>query len=67
MKVLTVYAHPSRQSLYHAILGQFTQGLVGAGHTNEVVDLCAMKFTPVLKARDFPNWIDENSPLETLK
>ena len=42
-------------------------GLEEAGHTNEVLDLYAMKFDPVLKTRDFPNWIDENFPLETLK
>ena len=67
MKVLTVYANPSPKSFCHAILEQFTQGLEDAGHTYEVVDLYAMRFNPVLKARDFPNWIDENIPLEILK
>ena len=67
MKILTIYAHPSHKSFCHAILEQFTQGLGDAGHTNEVVDLYAMKFDPVFTARDYPNWIDENTPLEALK
>ncbi len=48
MRVLTVYANPSPKSFCHAILEQFTRGLAEAGHTNEVVDLYAMKFNPVL-------------------
>ena len=67
MKVLVVYANPNPKSFCHAILEQFTRGLQEAGHTYETVDLYAMKFDPVLKARDFPNWIDENTPLEGLK
>lgn len=67
MKILTVYAHPDSRSFCHAILEQFSKGLADAGHINEVVDLYAMRFDPVLKARDFPNWIDENFPLEKLK
>jgi len=67
MNILTVYANPNPKSFCHAILEQFTHGLEEAGHTYEVVDLYAMRFDPVLKARDFPNWIDENTPLEALK
>lgn len=67
MNILTIYANPNRKSFCHAILEQFTHGLEEAGHTHEVVDLYAMRFNPVLNARDFPNWIDENIPLETLK
>jgi len=67
MKILTVYANPNPKSFCHAILEQFTQGLEDAGHTQEVVNLYAMRFNPVLTARDFPNWIDENISLETLK
>lgn len=67
MKILTIYANPNPKSFCHAVLEQFTQGLAEAGHTNEVVDLYAMKFSPVLTARDYPNWIDENIPAETLK
>lgn len=67
MNVLTVYAHPNPRSFCHAILEQFSQGLAIAGHTNEVVDLYAMKFDPVLKAGDYTCWIDETVPVETLK
>jgi len=67
MNILTVYANPSPKSFCHAILEQFSQGLADAGHSNEVVDLYAMRFNPVLTSRDYPNWIDENIPLNTLK
>lgn len=67
MKVLTVYANPNPRSFCHAILEQFSQGLREAGHINEVVDLYAIKFDPVLKLRDYTNWISETTPLETLK
>jgi NAD(P)H dehydrogenase (quinone) len=63
MKILTVYAHPDPRSFCHAVLQQFTKGLKDAGHTNEVVDLYAIGFDPVLRIRDFPNWLpDENAP-----
>jgi NAD(P)H dehydrogenase (quinone) len=67
MKVLTVYANPNPRSFCHAVLEQFSQGLASAGHTNEVVDLYAIKFDPVLKLQDYTNWIDETTPMETLK
>lgn len=63
MKVLTVYAHPDPKSFCHAVLQQFTKGLEDAGHTNEVIDLYAIGFDPVLRTRDFANWLpDENAP-----
>ncbi|WPC65321.1 NAD(P)H-dependent oxidoreductase [Rhodoferax ferrireducens] len=63
MKILTVYAHPEPKSFCHAVLQQFTKGLEDAGHTNEVVDLYAIGFNPVLTTRDFANWLpDENAP-----
>jgi len=67
MKVLTVYANPNSKSFCHAVLEQFSQGLKEAGHTNEVVDLYAIHFDPVLRSRDYANWIDENVPVETLR
>jgi NAD(P)H dehydrogenase (quinone) len=66
MKVLTVYANPNPRSFCHAILERFSQGLDEAGHTNEVVDLYSIKFDPVLRLRDYTNWIDETTPMETL-
>jgi len=63
MKVLTVYAHPNSKSFCHALLLQFTKGLKDAGHTNEVIDLYEIGFNPVLKMKDFANWLpDENAP-----
>jgi NAD(P)H dehydrogenase (quinone) len=67
MKVLTVYANPNPRSFCHAILEQFSQGLKDAGHTNEVVDLYAIGFDPVLKLQDYTNYINETTPMETLK
>ena len=67
MKVLTVYANPNPKSFCHAILEQFTQGLRDAGHESEVVDLYAIKFDPVLKTRDAPNWVNESLPMEALE
>jgi NAD(P)H dehydrogenase (quinone) len=63
MKILTVYAHPEPKSFCHAILEQFSKGLEDAGHTNETVDLYAVRFNPVLSMQDFANWLpDENAP-----
>ncbi len=67
MKILTVYAHPNPKSFCHAVLQQFTKGLEDAGHTNEVIDLYAIGFDPVLRVRDDPNWIDEYVPPDILE
>ena len=67
MNILTIYANSSPRSFCHAILERFSQGLADAGHSNEVVDLYAMRFNPVLTARDYPCWIDENIPFNTLR
>lgn len=66
MDVLTIYSHPNPRSFCHAVLEQVTKGLADAGHTNEVVDLYAIGFDPVLRARDAPNWMDENVPQDLL-
>lgn len=66
MNVLTIYAHPNPKSFCHAVLEQFTKGLGDAGHSNELVDLYAIRFDPVLRARDAPNWMDENIPQDIL-
>src|SRR5512145_508844 len=66
MNVLTVFAHPSPKSFCHSVLGRFADGLRDAGHTNEVVDLYAIGFDPVLRERDNPNWMDEHAPQEVL-
>lgn len=67
MKVLTVYANSSPQSFCHAVLERFSQGLADAGHENEVVDLYAIGFDPVLRNEDRPNWIDDSVPDDVLE
>lgn len=67
MHILTIYANPNRKSFCHAVLEQFSKGLADAGHTNEIVDLYAIHFDPVLKSRDYPNWVDENTPADMLR
>lgn len=66
MKVLTIYAHHNRNSFCHAALERFCTGLNDAGHTNEVVDLHAIRFDPVLREHDGPNWIDDSVPDDVL-
>jgi NAD(P)H dehydrogenase (quinone) len=63
VRILTVYAHPNPKSFCHAVLQQFTKGLEDAGHINEVLDLYAIGFDPILRNQDFVNWLpDENAP-----
>jgi NAD(P)H dehydrogenase (quinone) len=66
MHVLTIYAHPNPQSFCHAVLDHFTAGLREAGHSNEVVDLYAIGFDPVLRQRDTPSWLTESIPDDLL-
>ncbi len=66
MKVLTVYAHHDPHSFCHAVLDRFSAGLKDAGHTNEVVDLYAIGFDPVLRSHDRPNWVDDSVPDDVL-
>ena len=67
MKVLTIYAHHNPRSFCHAVLQRFIAGLRDAGHTNEVVDLHAIHFDPVLRDHDVPNWIDDSVPDDVLE
>jgi len=62
MRVLTVFAHNNPRSFCHAVLECFDAGLRDAGHTNEIVDLHAIGFDPVLRDRDAPNWMDADAP-----
>jgi NAD(P)H dehydrogenase (quinone) len=62
-----VYAHNNPRSFCHAILERFSAGLAAAGHTNEIVDLYAIGFNPVLTDRDTPNWIDGSVPDDVLE
>jgi len=51
MKLLTVFAHPGARSFCHALLERFDAGVREAGHTNEIVDLYAIGFDPILRER----------------
>lgn len=66
MNVLTVFAHPGSRSFCHAVLERFDAGLRAAGHTNEVVDLYAIGFDPVLRPGDTPSWLTESIPDDML-
>ena len=67
MKVLTVFAHPGTASFCHAVLERFDAGLRAAGHVNDIVDLYAIGFDPVIRDRDSPNWMDAGAPAEVLQ
>ena len=66
MHVLTIYAHSNPQSFCHAVLEHFAAGLREAGHSNEVVDLYAIGFDPVIRPRDAPSWLTESIPDDLL-
>jgi NAD(P)H dehydrogenase (quinone) len=67
MNVLTVFAHSGTQSFSHAVLERFDAGLRAAGHANEIVDLYAIGFDPVIREQDSPNWMDPDVPGEILE
>jgi NAD(P)H dehydrogenase (quinone) len=67
MKVLTIYAHHNPRSFCHALLEHFDAGLREGGHANEIEDLHAIGFDPVLSDRDTPNWIDDSMPDDVLR
>jgi NAD(P)H dehydrogenase (quinone) len=53
MHVFIVFAHPSHQSLSHALMERFVKGLTEAGHTHEISDLFAMGFNPDLSEAEY--------------
>jgi NAD(P)H dehydrogenase (quinone) len=67
MRVLAIYAHHNPRSFCHAVLEGFADGLRDAGHAIEVVDLHAIRFDPVLRDRDGPDWIDDSVPDDVLE
>ncbi len=60
MTVLTLCSQQS--AILFSLLERFCAGLADAGHENEVVDLYAIGFDPVLRDHDRPNWIDDSVP-----
>jgi NAD(P)H dehydrogenase (quinone) len=66
MNVLTVFAHPGARSFCRAVLERFDAGLRDGGHTNEIADLYAIGFDPILRPRDTPSWLTETIPDDML-
>ena len=66
MNVMTVIAHPNPKSFCHAIL-RFDAGLKEAGHSNDIVDLYAIRFDPVFRTRDFASYIHDSMPIDMLE
>ena len=58
MSVLTVFAHPNPRSFSGAVLDRFAAGVRDAGHPNEILDLYASGFDPILRDRDTPQLAD---------
>ncbi len=67
MKVLTVFAHNDRRSFCGGVLESFSAGLADAGHTNEVLDLYAIKFDPVFRDQDVASYTSGNMPTDILE
>jgi NAD(P)H dehydrogenase (quinone) len=64
--VLTVFAHPSRSSFCGQLLDRYTRGLIDAGHTTEVADLCGQQFDPVFRASDYVQFEGGDMPPEII-
>ena len=67
MKVLTVFAHNDRHSFCGGVLERFSGGLADAGHTNEVLDLYAIKFDPVFRDQDVASYTSGEIPTDILE
>jgi NAD(P)H dehydrogenase (quinone) len=67
MKVLTVFAHNDRHSFCGSVLDRFASGLADAGHTNEILDLYAIKFDPVFRDRDVASYTSGTIPADILE
>ena len=52
MRHLVIAAHPSAKSFNHSVVEAYVSALKERGHRVECRDLYAMKFNPVLSARD---------------
>src|SRR4051812_19896577 len=56
MRVLLVFAHPSRESFCGAILATVEQALNAKGHQIELLDLYREKFDPVMSKLDWQSY-----------
>jgi NAD(P)H dehydrogenase (quinone) len=66
MNVLVIYAHPNPKSFNHAVVEEFTKGLVDAGHAYEIVDLYAEKFDPLINLDDLGQYSGQPVPQDVL-
>ena len=53
MKILIIYAHPSKGSFTYQVLQEFSKGLVEAGHQIELSDLYAIGFKTDLSEAEY--------------
>lgn len=56
MHILTVCAHPDPKSFNHALAAVVAEEAEKKGHTHTLRDLYALRFQPVLNARDFEDF-----------
>lgn len=53
MKILIIYAHPSKKSFTHQILLNLQQGILKAGHELELSDLYALNFQSDMSEKEY--------------
>jgi NAD(P)H dehydrogenase (quinone) len=66
MKILTIIAHPRKNSLTFAVTNRFIEGLKDANHEVELLDLYREEFNPVLFEQDEPDWDNPNKEYSSL-
>lgn len=68
MRILTVFAHPTRTSYTGAVLDAFLTGLDDAGHEWELADLYREGFDPLFKPADYAQFTTgpEDMPADVL-
>lgn len=58
MKALVTVTHPRKNSLTHAVMSRFVEGLKQNNHEVDLLDLYHDGFNPVYTAEDEKDWID---------
>jgi len=67
MNCLIIYSHPNPKSFNHAILETLTRALQSNKNEVRIRDLYAMKFDPVLKAKDFQLMNEKKAASDVLR
>ncbi|GKU78191.1 NAD(P)H oxidoreductase [Paenibacillus sp. L3-i20] len=60
MKTLVTVSHPRQNSLTHAVMNRFIEGLEQNNHEVDMLDLHYDGFNPVYTAEDEKDWINPN-------